>query len=413
MLAALSGVSCGGNASIASAAPHLFIDSAEIAQQLGVDRVVERPVRYGRPIIGPDQRNFTPYVSVLKMRRGFRLYYNSADAKGYRQISYVDSPDGLGVHGGGSQLALPPVDFGVSIIPQGAGYRLAWFDRGLRFAGSPDGIHWSQLPAGPSEQEGVSDIVSITRFAGRYVAMFKMLEGGYAIGSRTAGRPGVRRVVGVSTSADGVRWSRPRIVIRPDARDSGVTEFYSVGGMIQRGGLLIGMLKVLRDDVDDGVGHTVLAWSRDGESWHRDTSVFLDRSPSPGWDHAMAWGDSQLRVGTRTRIYYGGYSGGHKSNPATERRIGVASIPVDRYVARVARAHGELLTTPVRLGARMRLNARVRGALTIRVSARGHVTQTCRIPSGDYLYRPVCGQLPRSPVRVRFDMRDVSLYAIS
>ena len=34
----------------------------------------------------------------------------------------------------------------------------------------------------------------------------------------------------------------------PDAKDEGITEFYSIGQTIARGGLLIGPLKVLRDE---------------------------------------------------------------------------------------------------------------------------------------------------------------------
>jgi hypothetical protein len=47
-----------------------------------------------------------------------------------------------------------------------------------------------------------------------------------------------------------------------------------------------------------GLGYTVLAWSRDGETWERDYEPFIPNNSLPGsWDHAMAWGDEQIQVG--------------------------------------------------------------------------------------------------------------------
>ena len=111
---------------------------------------------------------------------------------------------------------------------------------------------------------------------------------------------------------------------------------------------MVSLVKVLRDDLNcepdktaaelrdtrrpyAGLGYTVLAWSRDGETWKRDTEPFLDRNPQPGtWDRAMAWADDQLIVGDYVYLYYGGYRWGHKAERFTERQIGFAHMPRDR-----------------------------------------------------------------------------------
>jgi hypothetical protein len=193
-----------------------------------------------------------------------------------------------------------------------------------------------------------------------------------------------------SVSNDLVHWEKPWVVIQPDDKDEGDTQFYCVGGLIARGDLLIGMLRVLRDDLPaesggpvQGLGYTVLAWSRDGRTWQRDRVPFLPRNPLPGtWDRAMTWADCQLVVGDETYIYYGGYARGHKPGRFTDRQIGLATMPVDRYVGRVAGPSGGRLKTPLlRLkGTQLTINAKIEGALRVRLlDAQGQV-----VPGHDY-----------------------------
>jgi hypothetical protein len=138
-------------------------------------------------------------------------------------------------------------------------------------------------------------------------------EDGYAPGPRAGS--GIRRLVGLSTSRDFVRWERPRRIFAPDGRDEGLLEFYGMGAMHVRGGLYIGFVRVLRDDLacdpggpKDGIGYSVLATSRDGLTWRRHRAPFFDRNPERGaWDHAMAWIGAALPVGDEVLLYYGGY----------------------------------------------------------------------------------------------------------
>jgi hypothetical protein len=90
----------------------------------------------------------------------------------------------------------------------------------------------------------------------------------------------------------------------------------------------------------------------------------------PGdWDHAMAWGDEQIIVGDETFVYYGGYERGHKVARFTERQIGLARMPRDRYVAMEASiSKGRLITKPVKINAEsITINANVVGACRVRI----------------------------------------------
>src|SRR5205823_5080474 len=158
----------------------------------------------------------------------------------------------------------------------------------------------------------------------------------------------------------------------------GLLEFYGMGGMHLRGGLHVGLVRVLRDDLPcdeggakDGIGYAVLATSRDGVTWRRYHEPFLNRNlERGGWDHAMTWVGGTLPVGDEVYFYYGGYARGHKVAPDTERQIGLARMKRDRYVALAAGAEGGTLRTkPLALsGDRLPVNARasegeVRGRL--------------------------------------------------
>jgi len=206
-----------------------------------------------------------------------------------------------------------------------------------------------------------------------------------------------------------------------------------MGGLIARGGLLIGMLRVLRDDLPAdpggdvrGIGYTVLAWSRDGQTWERDREAFLPRNPKPGsWDHAMTWADCQLGVGDETYIYYGGYARGHKVERFTERQIGLARMPVDRYVAREATGgDGQLVTRPVVLEGRgLTVNAAVEGRLQVRIRDLqgkplvGFDLDDCEPIRGDSVRHAVRwkgGAMPPAgaPVQLEFVMTKGQLFGI-
>jgi len=170
-----------------------------------------------------------------------------------------------------------------------------------------------------------------------------------------------------------------------------------------------------------GLGYTVLAWSRDGRTWQRDYEPFIPNNPLPGsWDHAMAWGDEQLVVGNETFVYYVGYAHGHKVARFTERQIGLARMPRDRYVSRDADLNMRtLITKPVILNAEsMTVNANVFDILRIRLlDKNGKPLKNFDwfTIKGDSIAHPVKWKgsikfLKGKPVRIEFQLRYAQLF---
>jgi hypothetical protein len=428
--------------------PHLLLDDQLWAENGGAIRRVNAPRRtLGAAVVtGPEDKNFQPYMTVLRDpdTGRFRIWYDVAVSGGQSHIATMESEDGVHWIRPHRVLEDPAkIVFGVSVLDEGRAFadparrfKLAWWNGGLCIAHSRDGLGWTAESTEP-RLTGINDILSIARdpIRARYLAVFGMPsrpEDGYT-GKTANAREGYRRCVGQSTSTDAVHWEPARRIIAPDSKDDGITEFYSIGGVLARGDLLVGLLKVLRDDLPAdpggpvaGIGYTVLAWTRDGTHWERDRVPFFDRNPAAGsWDHAMAWMDYQLPVADELYLYYGGYARGHKVERFSERQIGLVRLPRDRYVAWEAGAgEATLRTRPVTLdAAAMTVNADAsRGALGVQIEELGGTpiagfafadSQPVR---GDALAAPLrwrrpLSQLRGKPVRIAFRLRDARLFA--
>jgi hypothetical protein len=424
----------------------LFIDDYLIESQSGLKRVVSQPTRHGPPIVTPDpDRVFQPYVSVLQdqQTRRFRMWYNTIIDSQSSHIGYMESENGIDWIRPHRELKDPgPISFGVAVLDEGPDFanpaerfKLAWDQNAVYTATSANGLEWT--PKGTPAVKGNGDIVSLSYdpIRKRYLVICKVNsspEDGYK-GSTQNAKEGYRRLVGQTHSEDFVNWSPLKRIVAPDDKDEGVTEYYSVGNVIARGGLLIGPLKVLRDDLPcepggdvNGLGYTVLAWTRDGETWYREREPFLDRNPEPhSWDRAMTWGDRLLPVGNEVFLYYGGYARGHKVERFKERQIGLARFPRDRYIARVAgREVGLLRTKSVAArGSKLKVNADVRGELRMRVLDANGVT----VPGFDFadctpihgssieheiVWRKGFASLSDKPVQLEFQLKDAHLYGL-
>jgi hypothetical protein len=362
--------------------PELFLDDHIIESILGLKREIQPPQRFGPPVLASKTFGTTqPYLTVLPYdQKGFRMFYNNGPA-----IWHAESEDG--VHWRNPRVAWDRKrGYGCTVVDDAGReknparrFKLAHWsstiddkpgDNGGIWVGfSPDGFKWSLHDKNPvlwtwpegwdkPTRHGVGDTVDLyyDPSAQRYRAAVKvhaLPEDGYAPGPKA--RTAIRRLVGMSASKDFVNWEKPWRIFVPDEKDDGLLEFYGMGGMHMRGGLHIGLVRVLRDDLacdpggpKDGIGYTVLATSRDGVTWHRYREPFLDRNPEPGsWDHAMTWMSQAVPFGDEVFFYYGGYARGHKIEAKKERQIGLTRMKKDRYVALVpTNAQGTLLTKP-------------------------------------------------------------------
>jgi len=423
-----------------SAGPHLFVDEFLIERTENIARTIHPPARLPKPVItGPEDKCFQPYVSVVRGEKSgrFRIWYGIPESASQSHLATMESEDGIHWIRPHRVLADPgTIQFGVGIIDEGPAYsdpskrfKYGWYHGGgLRIATSPDGLAWTPLSADavlPHDH----DINGIFRdpIRKRYIAMVSS----YTTGLTWTGR---RRVPMTSTSGNLIDWRKPWYAITPDAKDEGETQFYCFDGLLARGGLLIGMLRVLRDDLPAdpggpvaGIGYTVLIWSHDGETWERDRAPFLDRNPTPGsWDHAMTWIGAQIIVGDETFLYYGGYASGHKVERFTERQIGLARMRRDRYVSRDAgETAGTLRTRPIRFaGSALTVNADVEGELRVRLidsggaAIEGFDGRDADPIRGDSLAHPVkwkgsLASLRGKDVRIEFSLRRAKLYGFA
>jgi len=427
--------------------PYLLLDDFLLESSSNVTRTINAPKRHlAAPVVtAKEDQNFQPYVTVLRdaQSQKFRLWYGVPVDAGRSHLAYMESSDGQHWLRPHRVLEDPArIAFGASVLDEGPGfpdaarrYKFVWYNGGMMIARSADGLQWTADPSHPVIT-GINDILHLARDSARkrYIALFgfpSRPEDGYK-GKPHHAAEGYRRCVGQSTSADCLQWTPPRRIFAPDNQDDGITEFYSVGGVVTRGDLLVGLLKVLRDDLPcdpggetNGIGYTVLAWSHDGENWQRDRQPFFDRNHEAGaWDHAMAWMDYQLPVGEEVFIYYGGYARGHKVERFTERQIGLVRIKRDRYVAREAVGRGMLRTRLVTIeGDSLSLNVDAsRGEVRVQIvddqgrPLRGFGFADCAAIRADDVSAPVrwkrpLSELRRKPVRVEFALRNAKLFS--
>lgn len=471
--------------------PHLLLDDHLIARRTAVQRKVISPQRFlDRPIVtgAVEHQNWQPFLTVLHdsaapAEKKFRMWYNvdvvddPKDGEWFGKTGYLESADGIHWPGPYKRLESLTSDgrvrFGASVLDDGPQYpvpaeryKMMYFDAGNmigpRVAFSRDGLEWSLqrggqpiLPKTPSDDIWTAGFDPIRK---RYFLLGKQF-GPYSWTSVEGEKLNfsIRRYF-TSFSPDFKTWSDPDgMVFSPDERDSGVTQWYGAAGFQVRGDLIIGFLRVLRDDLTTegapeeaikannagyanvganllgkkggaGMGYTVLTWTRDGETWYRDrhTDPFFSPDAKVGtWDHAMAWVGSSVPVGDDLFLYYAGYRWGHKYHHSVDRQFGVVKLQRDRFVARQAGEQaGTLVTRPLTLDATsLALNVAAHtGEVLVQAttpageSIPGFRFQDCRPITTDSLTAPVEWQQPLAtlrgrPIRLEFSLRNAALFA--
>jgi hypothetical protein len=388
--------------------PQLFLDDYLIESMDGLKRVVRSPEPLPKPVL--DSKTFgttQPYMTVLRDpdTKRYRIWYNNKAA-----VWHAESDDGITWRNPRSVWETSHC-FGASVIDDGPSasdpqrrFKIAnWQatriredkpgdDGGMWIGFSPDGLHWTgyeKNPALPTWPEGygkivphgTQDIIDVFYDPSQknYIVAVKtpaIAADGFAHTPR-AGQS-IRRLVGMSTSKDFTNWQQPWRILQPNDQEEGLLEFYGMGGIHKRGGLYIGLVRALHDDLPcdaggppNGIGYATLAISRDCRNWHRFREPFLDRNPEPGsWDHAMTWMGCSLPMNEEMFFYYGGYARGHKIAPDSERQLGLARMKRDRYTALASNGQeGKLLTKPFRMpGGRITVNAdAAKGEVLIRL----------------------------------------------
>ena len=452
---------------VLSSGPHLFIDDYLVAQSSNLSYTLHHPTRPAAPIVGgvstPD-KCVQPYFTVIYdgVMKKYRIWYGTA-SQHRSDMGYLESTDGENWIRP-ARVVMAMNGYGPSVIDEGPGYpepatrfKSAYWEQldsvrytesqaiGMCVAFSSDGINWTKYAANPvlpdlwqyspevdpqhigdpRWKQTAGDIVDVTwdPLRRRYLACVKSYtqpptEFGPVSRSYEYGR----RLVSQSTSEDFMHWTTPRRIIVPDDQDEGDIEFYGMAPK-PRGDLLIGFLRVLHDDVEDGIGYTVLATSRDGETWVRQRQPFIDRNPEPGaWDHGMAWVSECITVGDEEFLYYGGYARGHKF--FSDRSIGLAKLRKNGFVSRDAGSKLGRLRTPLVVtdATEMTVNANVDGELRVRLLDRagqpcpGFDWQDCTPIRGDATAQPVIwngspAELPGEPVQLEFGFRRAQLYS--
>ncbi len=296
--------------------PHLFIDDYLIEGAENVKRHIIQPQRdFSLPnplVTGPDDHCVSPFFTILHAPESnlYRIWYGAW--RNDKRTNWAN-PQERFLHG-------------------------YWHTGGLRLSVSADKLNWTPMVDRVVLAHN-HDITGIwlDPLRKRYVATISTT-------TRSNRWRGRRRMTMQSYSHDLLTWSPPAYVLyaNPEKGDEGDTQFYTMGGYLVRGPLVIAMVRILRDDLvaegvepgSFGIGYTTLAWSYDGEHWIRDQDVFFEPDPNPSaWDHAHAWIDEQLVIEDSLYLYYAGYKQGHKMNRFSERHIGLVRIPLDRYVA--------------------------------------------------------------------------------
>lgn len=428
--------------------PQLFLDDYMIAEAERLERVFHSPKRLPRPVLDfPTFVTTQHHASVLydPERELYRFWYTSAGSK----IRHAESKDG--VHwekptyieiGGKAPMTFGVIDDRRNATDAGSRLKMVCLDGGgMSVFVSPDGLNWTGYENNPVVVR-IGDIVGGLFFdpiRKRYMATFKMcarLEDGFEP-APLAGK-GFRRLVCMSVSKDFYHWEKPWRICVPDQEDEGLLEFYGMRGIHARGSLLIGFVRVLRDDLPHeegaparGIGYTVLAISRDGEKWYRFRQPFLDRSPVSGtWDRAMTWIGDQLPMGDEVYLYYGGYATGHKPGMHTGgRQLGMAKLRKDGYASLRADARGGTLLTPLFTfgGDRLELNVDAAGKdaevqVEIRDAAerplKGFSLHECDPVRGERVAHAVTwrgksdvSSVAGKPVKLRIALRSADLYA--
>jgi hypothetical protein len=239
----------------------------------------------------------------------------------------------------------------------------------------------------------------------------------------------------LSTSADFVSWTAPRICVRARPGEE-VNTVYNHMGFVQ-GDRYLGLLTYFARDAKNPLLTVRLLTSRDGESWQRPDAgrPLIDVGGVGEWDRftVMLTGAPPIRVGDRTYIYYRGMATRHKPYEGKDEAyrkgggFGLAMLRLDGYASLGASYDGGRVTTKAfrTRGSRLRVNAKAdAGRLWAEVldgegrPVPGFTRGECRAVEADRVDQQIAWRgdlsldgLKGRPIRLRFYLENVRLYS--
>jgi hypothetical protein len=243
------------------------------------------------------------------------------------------------------------------------------------------------------------------------------------------------RAVARVESRDFLHWNfaRPNtapVVLTADLEDPPGTEIYSVK-VFPYENIFIGLVQVFHATPEESTLDVQLAVSRDGVRFTRlaDRRPFLALGDAGSWDRfnlSLANNDP-FRVRDELWFYYGGRMYRHGPYAGLDKGpeksgIGVAMIPIDRFVALEAsfEKNADIVTRPLRLAGRnLHLNVAAKfGAVTVELlDLEGKRLARSRTISADTLDTTVAWQdaltLPNeTPVKLRILLENARLFSL-
>ena len=218
-------------------------------------------------------------------------------------------------------------------------YKMIWWDfplgekgyqdDGMCVAFSPDGISWTKHPGNPvlhakKSEQSISDVMSLMhdKNTGKFVAYTK----GWA-DPWSAFRQIVR-----TESSDFIHWSEPEMVIS-HSHDLKDPQSYGMTAS-QYGNNYIGLLYSYKKPGDETID-VQLTISHDNKNWSRvaNQETFIPLGSVGSWDDGMIFCAPMFNHGDKTLIYYSAWDNAHNSKEPRRSGIGLATLPLNRFVS--------------------------------------------------------------------------------
>ena len=404
--------------------------------------VVQRPTP--REVVltadAPWEGNTSAYYTVFRDGEKFRMYYRGShvDEKTkatHRELAcYAESPDGihwtkpdLGIiefegskhnniiwDGEGSHCFTPFLDTNPAAKPEARYKAFTRLAKGLLPLGSPDGIHWTALAAGP--------VITRGAFDSQNLAFWDSSIGKYREYHR-APRGGVRDIM-TGTSDDFLRWTEPQFLDYPDSPPE---HLYTNTVQAYPGApeILIGFPTRFLPATQQT--EPTFMVSRDGTTFRRYADAIIPTTAPANRDgnrsNYMAWGLVQLPGDKEWSVY--AKEAYYTGSGSRVRRF---TYRTDGLVALTAGADGgEAVTRPLRFGgSKLVLNykAAPKGSVQVELEDAagqplgGFAAADCQRLRGDatnaiaaWAKGTDLASLADQPVRLRFVLNDAELFS--